>query len=581
MEKIIKVEKPKQVFRAFNQTDKLVAGRLREYLPSTLMGGASGVLFNMVDTVVVGRLIGGNALSAVSLANPFFVVIRMIIKMLSIGIGTCLSLNIGQNDEMRLERCKRANRLIMIYGFLFICLSQVLIGWMIMSSYSLAADDRSLVWAYMVSSMAGTPFYLISAICNVDLQVYGKMKSIARLTIMEQIINLTGDILLVRFAGLGIAGAGLATSIAQITRAIVTFSLLNRQTDIMKTRKVPCGHEIKAILSAGLPGAQSIGQNALQQWILSLVMVNAVGMDGVAVKAVCSSCYNLMNIAITAVNEAMRPVAGVMYGARDYRGGRMLLKNAMKYAFLGAALFEALFELFPGQTLALYGIAEPSVKQIAILRIFCSYFVLNAFISPLQTYLTATRQSRQASVLTALNGVFVFTPVVLLLGRLLGGVHIFWAYPVNALVAACYGLYVCREASRTDRQNRNRRDDPLVCVSLRPQDGIILSQTLEDYVTHLGIDRRTARHIGLVVEELTMYIKENAPDANIDMVLKQDGNRLVLVSFSDGAPMKFPTEVQNPDIPDHSRMLALMASTLNYRYIVGLNYLTAEFAMDR
>ena len=35
--------------------------------------------------------------------------------------------------------------IIMIYGFLFICLSQVLIGWMIMSSYSLAADDRSLV----------------------------------------------------------------------------------------------------------------------------------------------------------------------------------------------------------------------------------------------------------------------------------------------------------------------------------------------------------------------------------------------------------------------------------------------------
>lgn len=582
MQERIKIGKPSQVFREFTWSDNLVMGRFREYLPSTFMSSGSGILLNMVDTLVVGRLIGGNALAAVSLAAPFFVVIRMIIKMLSVGIGTNMSIYIGKNDESGMERCKRANRLIMLYGFVFILLSQVLIGWMIMTSYSITPDERAMVWTYMVFSMAGTPFYLVSSICNKNLQVYGRMKSITRLTLLEQVINLVGDIVLVRFAKMGIAGAGLATSVSQIVRACVTFGIVIRTTDMMKTKRVSCGKEIGSILKAGLPSGQSVGQNALQQWFLSLVMLNAVGMEGVAVKAVCSSCYNLMNIAIVAVSEAMRPVAGVMYGARDYRGGWLLLRDAMGIAFIGAALFELLFEAFPVQTLTLYGIAQPTARQISILQIYCSYFVLNAFIGPLQTHLTATRQSRQAAILTALNGVFVFAPAVLLLLALVGGHHIFWAYPINALAAAGYGLCVVRRELNRLKAESDPANDLIVYISLRPQDGMLLSERVEEYADQMGFGRMTAMKMGIVVEELTMTVKEKSPDARIDMILRQDQqeNRLVLVSFDDGLPIRFNAEFKTGEAPDRLRMIALMSDSLRHQSIVGLNYLTMTFALD-
>ena len=582
MQERIKIGKPSQVFREFTWSDNLVMGRFREYLPSTLMSSGSGILINMVDTLVVGRLIGGNALAAVSLAAPFFVVIRMIIKMLSVGIGTNMSIYIGKNDESGMERCKRANRLIMLYGFVFILLSQVLIGWMIMTSYSITPDERAMVWTYMVFSMAGKPFYLVSSICNKNLQVYGRMKSITRLTLLEQVINLVGDIVLVRFAKMGIAGAGLATSVSQIVRACVTFGIVIRTTDMMKTKRVSCGKEIGSILKAGLPSGQSVGQNALQQWFLSLVMLNAVGMEGVAVKAVCSSCYNLMNIAIVAVSEAMRPVAGVMYGARDYRGGWLLLRDAMGIAFIGAGLFEVLFELFPAQTLNLYGIGQPTARQIAILRIYCSYFVLNAFIGPLQTHLTATRQSRQASILTALNGVFVFVPTVLLLLALIGGHHIFWAYPINALAAAGYGLWIVRREMDRLRAEGDPANDAIVYISLRPQDGVLLSERVEEFADRMEFSRRIAMKMGVVVEELTMAIKEKSPDAHIDMILRQEKkeNSLILVSFDDGSPIHFDTEDEKCEVPDRLRMIVLMADSLKHQSIVGLNYLTMTFALD-
>lgn len=104
MQEHIKIGKPSQIFREFTWSDNLVMGRLREYLPSTLLSSGSGILLNMVDTLVVGRLIGGNSLAAVSLAAPFFVVIRMIIKVLSVGIGTNMStLSKGERRIRRLS----------------------------------------------------------------------------------------------------------------------------------------------------------------------------------------------------------------------------------------------------------------------------------------------------------------------------------------------------------------------------------------------------------------------------------------------------------------------------------------------
>ena len=99
MQEHIKIGKPSQIFREFTWSDNLVMGRLREYLPSTLLSSGSGILLNMVDTLVVGRLIGGNSLAAVLLAAPFFVVIRMIIKVLSVGIGTNMSTLSKGRDE--------------------------------------------------------------------------------------------------------------------------------------------------------------------------------------------------------------------------------------------------------------------------------------------------------------------------------------------------------------------------------------------------------------------------------------------------------------------------------------------------
>ncbi len=184
--------------------------------------------------------------------------------------------------------------------------------------------------------------------------------------------------------------------------------------------------------------------------------------------------------------------------------------------------------------------------------------------------------------MTALNGVFVFAPAVLLLLALVGGHHIFWAYPINALAAAGYGLCVVRRELNRLKAESDPANDLIVYISLRPQDGMLLSERVEEYADQMGFGRMTAMKMGIVVEELTMAVKEKSPDARIDMILRQDQqeNRLVLVSFDDGLPIRFNAEYKTGEAPDRPRMIALMSDSLRHQSIVGLNYLTMTFALD-
>lgn len=563
-------------FNSYIRTNRLLGERIRSYLPSVFITKSSALLFPLVDMLIVGNMIGDDALAAVSLSAPIFLLSSIVTRVLASGLSKTISVYIGKNDKEGVNRCFIANRMILIFGFIITLLIQIPIAAMVIGSYSFKANSYSMIWAYVIGSMFGAPFDFVKSVCVHNLRAFGKMKNLARLTIFVQLINLTGDIVLIRFFDLGIFGAGLATTISQITFGVISYILVSRHTNINKFVKKPWIREMKSILKTGMPVGLRVGLNSLQSWVLSCVVLYALDMNGLAAKAVCSSCYSILSIVSLSVNEVTQPIAGVLHGAEDKEGSKNLLRYSLILSVSVTLFLQLLIELFPGAVMWLYGIKAPDPSQIEMLRIFCSFIFINAGINLIIDYFSSIQKSGTASLLTSLNGAPVFTPILMLLSITLGGVYVWYSYLITALIAGTASALFLRKHIRTDLAGGKVQKTELY-LSLYPEDGVKVSELVIQHFRENGVYPKTANNMGLFLEELTMYIRENNPKARIDITIKEKEEAFAVLLFDNGKQQDYEFELNNPELYDRLRVAQLVSDGVSYQHVLGLNYVSASF----
>ena len=104
----------------FRRSDALIVKKLFEYIPVMIITNLCSLLLISVDGLVVGNLVGENALASVSIFRPITVLIGVASVLVATGIGTTLSLCMGENDDKRLAVVKATSKLIMIISAILV-----------------------------------------------------------------------------------------------------------------------------------------------------------------------------------------------------------------------------------------------------------------------------------------------------------------------------------------------------------------------------------------------------------------------------------------------------------------------------
>lgn len=221
-----------EIRERFKRENTLINSKLRNYLPIMILTNLSVLLLVSVDGVVVGNLLGEEALSSVNIFYPATVLIGVASDIIAIGSCTCLSLRMGKSDKEGLLRIKHASLVTMLIAAVVTGLIQIpVITWLI-QSYHLSPAMHSLTWQYATGVMISMPFGLISTTGAFQLTIVGKMKTIMVLSGVEGIANLMLDLFFVKTLGLGVAGAGYGTACANVIRCAITVICIARYTDI-------------------------------------------------------------------------------------------------------------------------------------------------------------------------------------------------------------------------------------------------------------------------------------------------------------------------------------------------------------
>lgn len=313
-----------------------------------LIGNIAQQLYNTVDSIVVGKYVGDNALAAVGSASPIFNLLLVLFVGISMGAGIMVSQYYGSRDRENLSKTigstitltAIASILLMIAGSLAIRPVLVLLD----------TPESILDWCtsylmILLWGIAGLAYYNI--LCGI-LRGLGDSLSALVYLLIATVINIGLDVWFVAGFHMGVSGVALATVIAQLISAILCVLKLRKMTDYfdMKPQYLkPDKENIMTVIRLGLP-------SGLTQAIFSLAMVvvqsltNSFGEMIIAANVIIMRVDGFAMMPNFSFGTAMTTYAGQNVGAKEFERVKQGAKQGALIAAGTSAVITGLILLF-------------------------------------------------------------------------------------------------------------------------------------------------------------------------------------------------------------------------------------------
>jgi putative MATE family efflux protein len=315
-----------------------------------VLGIGAIILFNVVDTIFVGRL-GADALAAMSFTFPVTSIVMSLAQGLGLGLTSVVSRLMGEGDTDSVRRITThglllANTLVVlvaIAGFFSIEPVFALVG---------APDElMPMIGDYMKPWYLAIGFLVIPMLGNGAIRASGDTKTPSFVMLSAGLVNVILDPIFIFGLGpipaMGLAGAAYATAASWTLIFFLTLYILGRRLRLIELAWHGMGELLdswKRILHIGLPAA---GTNLLVPVSSGLVtrLVASYGSAAVAAYGVGLRLESLGMIGIFSLSMAVTPFVGQNFGA--HQCGRVReavsfgVKSCLAYG-LGVALLYGL-----------------------------------------------------------------------------------------------------------------------------------------------------------------------------------------------------------------------------------------------
>lgn len=309
---------------------KLLIPIMVEQLLNSLMG--------MADTMMVSN-VGSVAMSAVSLVDSINVLVIQVFAALSTGAAIICSQYLGRKDR---KGCNDAARQIFLtvivisVSLMVICLifCRPLLR-LVFGTVEPAVMENSVI--YFLITAASYPFIALFHAGGAFFRAGGNSRFPMRISILSNVINITGNAVLIFGFGLGVAGAAIATLASRVFCAVVILIFLAkpRQQIVLDhyTEVRPDFALIKKILAIGIPAGIENGMFQFGKLVIQS-SVSTLGTSAIAAQAMTTVFENLNGIAGIGVGIGLMTVVGQAIGAGRKEEARYYIVKLTAYAEL-------------------------------------------------------------------------------------------------------------------------------------------------------------------------------------------------------------------------------------------------------
>ena len=338
-------------------------------------------LYQAVDMVVVGQVVGDVGLVSISNATNAVFLVNAFVMGLTAGGGVVVARFVGARDRAGQRRAFAATLLVALMFSVGLAAVGVLLARPAFTANAVpaAALDGAVNYTIVMCCGAVGPFLMNAAAAFLKAQ--GDARTPLVLVGVAAFVNVGLDLVLVGPAGLGVMGAAFATVTAQSLSAVLALVIVWRRYPEVRpfrrgsagARGLSVGADVLSVLRVGVPSAVQMAVVNLS-YALVTGMLNRYGTDIAAAAGVGLQISTIAGLPCWAIGQAITTAAAQNMGAGE-------LIRAREVARLGTALnigvtlsIQVLIQVLAPTIVALYGLTNPAALDAAVLylRITCS-----------------------------------------------------------------------------------------------------------------------------------------------------------------------------------------------------------------
>ncbi len=560
------------------------------FLPTVLTAMATNIAM-IVDSMLAGNMLGKNSLAAINLMSPVAQLYFSLTILFGLGASSIISYAKGKRDNVL------ANKVFTITFITIIALCVVLMGIglpfgdSICSIFTRDKELHSLLYAYYIPFIVGSPIYLL-LMCSIHfVRADARPKFASNIIITANVVNLILDLIFMGPLKMGVAGSSIATMtgyavgfVIMSTHFIQKKSTLHFDFTIMKDIN-GFFSSLGKMVTMGLSGALGTMLITVKMFFLNTLIQSTGGSAGLVSYTVCSSSQIFMSMFITGASQTMIPIVGVCLGEKDFDGVKYAFMKALKILTIASIVITLFIWAAPETIIKMFGVTSPSdiAGTVPALRINALSFIGLAYSFLLLYYYMAIRKRAISTTISVLNGIGILIPAALILAKFLGLTGI-WLSLVVAQVGTLFVVliidFVIIKKSKGKYKNilllEDVEDNELLSLSFKGtyENASGVSLYLTSFLTSNGIEKNIANRVAVSVEEIaleaTERMKSKKKDADIDIRIFADKDNMIVSIRDNGVEFNPNYDIGDDEISP-LKVIKSISKNIEYTRTLGFN----------
>ena len=332
---------------AMRMTEGSIPGQMLRFAAPLFLGNLFQQLYNTADALIVGNMLGSDALAAVSATGTLVFLIISLFVGIAAGSGVLISRYYGAQDYEKLEKAVHTNvAFSLVAGLLMTVFGVAFTPWML-RAMGTPEDVMDLSATYIRIFFAGSLGLVLYNGLRGVMQAVGDGKNPLKYLIFCSVLNVILDITFIGVFHTGVGGAALATIISQFLSGLLCLRRLLRtreeyRVELKKIRfRWPT---LKLIVRYGLPSGIQNSVIAIANVVVQS-NINAFGTMAVAGCGAYSKVEGFAFLPITSFTISLTTFVGQNLGAKEYDRAKKGARFGIWCAVLSAELIGLLLYL--------------------------------------------------------------------------------------------------------------------------------------------------------------------------------------------------------------------------------------------
>ena len=394
---------------------------LVEYAVPAIIAMTAASLYNMVDSIFIGKGVGPLAISGLAITFPLINLAAAFGSLVGVGASTLLSVKLGQKDYDTAQRIL-GNVLVLnfIMGGVFMILSLLFLDPIL---YFFGASENTIGYArdYMEIILYGNIITHVYLGLNAILRSSGHPQKAMYATIATVILNSILDPIFIFVLDWGIRGAAIATIIAQVVALLWQLKFFSNKNAMLHFHRGIFWLRKRIVFDSLAIGMSPFMMNMASCLVVILINQGLQKYGGdmaIGAFGIVNRIAFVIVMIVMGLNQGMQPIAGYNFGARAFDRVSRVLKITIIVATCITTLGFLLSMMFSVPMVSVFTDDQDLINQAARgLRITLCVFPIVGVQMVVSNFFQSIGMPAKAIFLSLTRQLLFLVPLLIILPR--------------------------------------------------------------------------------------------------------------------------------------------------------------------